>query len=101
MPMRLILLLALVASATLGYSGDQIGRITGIVLNENGQPMNHAVVCVDRAGSHQSECSVWTDPTGQFEIQHLPMGETSVFATKDEDGYSALNQARAAFKQLL
>lgn len=95
MRIRLILLFALIVFATLGYSTDQLGRITGIVLNEDGQPMSHAVVCVEQVGSHKSECNVWTDPTGQFEIQHLSMGATHLYATKDEDGYSTLNQTRA------
>ncbi|MGA8504696.1 MAG: carboxypeptidase-like regulatory domain-containing protein [Candidatus Sulfotelmatobacter sp.] len=91
----MILLLALIVSTTPGYSSDQLGRISGIVLNEDGQPMSHAVVCVEQAGSHKSECNVWTDPSGQFEIQHLSMGATQVFVTKDEDGYSALSQTRS------
>lgn len=92
MRMRTILLLALIASATLGYSSDQLGRITGIVLDENGQPMDRALVCSSAAGTSQSECRTFTDRTGQFEIQNVPMGATIVFASKDEDGYSPMNQ---------
>ena len=94
MRIRSIVLLALITSATFVHSTDDIGRITGTVVNENGQPVDHTVVCVSAAsGSSKTECNVFTDPNGQFDIQHLQMGAVSVFASKDEDGYSPMNQA--------
>jgi hypothetical protein len=39
-------------------------------------------------GGHRTECNGFTDQGGAFEIQHLPIGTFSVFATKEEDGYS-------------
>jgi hypothetical protein len=89
----ILLLLTLVCYAQSGERTHGPGRITGTVLNENGRPIDHAFVCVSSSGSSHTECSVFTDPNGQFEIQHLPLGTSSVFATKEEDGYSAHSQA--------
>ena len=50
------------------------GQITGIVLNEDGQPVAHAAACISAQGSSKTECSVLTDEGGQFEIQHLASG---------------------------
>jgi hypothetical protein len=82
-----------VALGTLLYAqtSDQ-GRITGTVLNEDGQPVVHAAACISALGSTKTECSVFTDQGGQFEIQHLAKGTFFIFATKEEDGYSGVNQ---------
>ena len=66
------------------------GRVTGIVLNEDGQPIAGANVCISTTtGSNTSMvCSgVITDQAGHFEIEHLAMGSFAVSAVKEEDGY--------------
>ena len=65
--------LAMVLS-TLLYAQTPLGQITGIVLNEDGQPVVHAAACISTEGSTKTECSVLTDEGGQFEIQHLASG---------------------------
>jgi hypothetical protein len=81
--------------STLCYAQTpQLGRITGIVLNEDGQPMVHAAACISASGSSKTECNVFSDEGGHFEIQHLASGTFFVFATKEEDGYSGQNQGR-------
>jgi len=88
----LLFLATLLCYAQSGRQALSLGRINGIVLNEDGQPVTHARVCVSLAGSSKTECSVLTDEAGQFETQHLSMGTFYVFATKEEDGYSMQNQ---------
>ena len=88
----LLFLATLLCYAQSGQQALSLGRITGIVLYEDGQPVTHARVCVSLAGSSKIECSVLTDEAGQFEIQHLSMSTFYVFATKEEDGYSTQNQ---------
>jgi hypothetical protein len=89
--MKLITMLCslTVALSTLLYAQtSEQGRITGIVLNEDGQPVVHAAACISALGSSKTECSVFTDQGGQFEIQHLATGTFFVFATKHEEGYA-------------
>jgi Carboxypeptidase regulatory-like domain len=88
----LLFLATLLCYAKSGKQTLSLGRISGIVLNEDGQPVTHASVCVSLAGSSMTECRVQTNETGQFEIEHMSMGTFHVFATKDEDGYSGENQ---------
>lgn len=88
----LLFLPTLLCYAQSGQQALSLGRITGIVLNEDGQPVTHASICVSLAGSSKTECRVQTNETGQFEIEHLSMGTFDVFATKYEDGYSEENQ---------
>jgi hypothetical protein len=73
----------------------QSGSIQGIVVNENGAPVDHAFICITvfRKAGGQTSCNELTDPSGQFEVRNLPLGSFYVFATKEEDGYSAYNQA--------
>jgi hypothetical protein len=52
--------LAMVLS-TLLYAQTPLGQITGIVLNEDGQPVVHAAACISTEGSTKTECSVLTD----------------------------------------
>jgi hypothetical protein len=80
--------LVMLLSTMLYAQTSEQGRITGTVLNEDGQPVVHAVACVLALGGHKTECNGLTDQGGQFEIQHLSIGTFSVFATKEEDGYS-------------
>ncbi len=76
---------------------DGQGRITGTVLNQEGQTIASANVCVSVEGSNNNTttyCNTVTDQAGQFEIQHLRMGTFTVSAIKEEDGYSGWNNGR-------
>jgi hypothetical protein len=97
----LLVLSTLLCVAQTSEQTSSSGRITGIVLSEDGQPIVHAYACVSSAELSTTECNVFTDQGGQFEVQSLPMGIFFVYATKEEDGYSALNQARRRQRVIL
>ena len=70
---------------------DGLGRITGTVLNAEGQPIANANVCISVAETHNTLCFWLADQAGQFEIAQLPMGSFVVSALKEQDGYSGQN----------
>jgi len=66
------------------------GRITGTVINADGEPISQAIVCkiITRPGSSTTNCSAaQTDEHGGFEITHVEMGKVGLFAEKHEAGY--------------
>jgi len=64
------------------------GRITGTVLNEEGQPVANANICIAAEGpSMVSYCNGVTDSVGHFEIEHVAMC-SFLISDKEEDGYS-------------
>jgi len=90
-------LLALSLSFAAGQSSPSsvpIGRISGIVLDEQGQPMEQANVCVSATSKNgtASNCSVMSDAAGRFQTQQLEAGDYHVFAVKEDDGYSCFGQ---------
>lgn len=96
------LLLLLLTSLTYSQTSQPtpaVGRVTGTVLDELDQPINQAQVCsvvylVLKPNKSQSNatCVTHTDKTGQFEINHLPMGTYTITASKNDDGYAELGQ---------
>jgi hypothetical protein len=62
----------------------------GIVLNEEGQPVEHARICTTIYERHGSTtgCHGYSGKDGQFELDHWPMGTLSLFAIKPEEGYT-------------
>jgi len=72
------------------------GHITGMVINQEGQPIEQASVCVTvfTVGSANSRCHWMTDEQGHFDIRDAPFGTCYVTANKEEAGYSAVNQGR-------
>jgi hypothetical protein len=69
--------------------GDSVGRITGTVLGETGQPIAGAYVMAVET-LHQSldnPPSPKSDLTGRFEISGLPLRNYHVYASKPQDGY--------------
>jgi len=85
-----ILLVSCLAAA------QRLGRITGTVLDENGQAFDDADVCLMMQSGNNTAitCNLArTDKNGQFEIKNLENGKYGVFAVKDEDGYSIDNQS--------
>ncbi|SRR5579884_243323 len=70
------------------------GAISGIVLNEKGQPVPVALVNVDAGEPTISAIRYYlTDKKGHFAIEHLPLGNYKVFAQKESDGYPDLSWA--------
>lgn len=85
-----VLLISCLATA------QRSGRITGTVLDENGQVFDGANVCLMmRSGNNTGiTCDLGrTDKNGQFEIKNLESGTYGVFAAKVEEGYSIDNQS--------
>lgn len=96
------LLMVIFSSLTSSQTSQQtlaVGRVTGTVVDESSQPINQAQVCsvvylVFKPNRSQSNstCVTHTDETGQFEIDHLPMGTYTITASKNDDGYAELGQ---------
>lgn len=94
--LMLLLLASLPTFPQAADSSQSEGKISGVVLDEHGQPFKGVQVCTWRrdapAGSRESrgDCpAATTDEAGQFHIDHVAMGETGVEAIKPEDGYIA------------
>lgn len=87
-------LLAFVASVTCFATAQPAGRITGTVLNEDGQLVDNATICVSVAsGSSTSiNCQIFTDH-GQFQIENVKFGSYGLFAINEAEGYSIDNQS--------
>jgi hypothetical protein len=88
-------LLAFVACATSVAAAQNIGRIAGTVLDEHGQVVEDATVCVSQgseSGSTTINCRIFTDH-GQFQIPETRFGSYGVFAIKEAEGYSIENQS--------
>lgn len=85
----LLLLCALLTHAQTSKQSPSEGRIVGVVLNEEGQPVEHAYVCTTIYEQHGSTtgCHGYSGKEGQFELDHWPMGTLSLFAIKPEEGY--------------
>jgi len=66
------------------------GTISGLVLDEHDQIVEHASVCTTTFSNSTSmtNCRTVTDQSGRFTIEHVPMDSYTVSASKEEDGYS-------------
>jgi len=98
----LLLLSTVVIHAQTSKQSPPEGRITGIVLNDEGQPVAHAYVCATIYEEHgQSQgattgCHGFSGEDGRFELDHWPMGTLSLFAFKPKDGYADANKRLTA-----
>ena len=74
-----------------------LGRITGTVLGENGQLMDHTRVCVwtmrttSTGSGFSGDCTLLTDHLGKFQIDHVKNGTYRLNAEKLEEGYKAIS----------
>ena len=98
-PMTMLCSLAVVWStllcAQVPSQPEGLGRVTGTVLNEEGQPIAKASVCVAALRTNMmTHCNTLTDQAGHFEVEHLAMGRFLVSAVKEEDGYSPQPRSR-------
>src|SRR5713101_3281793 len=89
--------LGVVSVALSGYMAmaQSGGRITGTVLDEDGQLVTDAKLCVMvKSGNNTAiNCNVArTDKNGEFEIENLKIGTYNVFAVNEGEGYSIENQ---------
>jgi len=65
------------------------GTVTGVVTNDDGDPIEGATLCTNfwnANGSGTSCGGAQSGKGGQFEL-HVPFGEVGVFAEKQEGGY--------------
>jgi hypothetical protein len=88
-------LLAFIACLTSFASAQNVGRITGIVMDEDGRVIEDATVCLSvplEGGSTSSMCTIFTDH-GQFQIPKVKFGTYGVFAINVAEGYSIENQS--------
>jgi Carboxypeptidase regulatory-like domain len=92
--LTLLLLSALVAFPQATDSSGAEGVITGIVLDEQGQPIKEAQIVItlwrisgDGSIQGQGKDGGTTDEAGRFRVDHVPMGKISVEASKHEEGY--------------
>ncbi len=89
----LLALLVLPALAQGGQPSSSVqpeGTISGFVLDAHDQNVEHASVCTNSFSNSTSmtDCRTFTDQSGHFTIEHVPMNSYKVFAVKEEDGYS-------------
>jgi hypothetical protein len=78
------------------------GIIAGGVLDEHGQPVVGAQVCVGRivvndkhSQTLHSNCFAKTDDSGQFRVENISMGNVVVEASKPKEGYCGLGSGGA------
>jgi len=94
---RFLLLLALCST----LSSSQYGTVTGVVLDDHGDPLAGAEVHAERNDEpgrrpvKSQFATVLTDSRGRFEYGRLQQGSYDVFAMKEKDGYP--NVARFLF----
>jgi hypothetical protein len=89
------ILLAVLACVTSFATAQNVGRITGTVLDEHGQVAENATVCLSlhwKGVRHRDSCVVFTDH-GQFQIPKIGFGTFGVFAINEAEGYSVANQS--------
>lgn len=90
----LLLLATITASAQTGQPQPS-GTITGIVTNNDGDPIEGATLCTSytTATGWGTSCGgAQSGEGGKFEI-HVPLGEIGVFAQKHEGGYWPVTDA--------
>lgn len=90
-------LLSLSVSLAAGQSSKpsaRIGTITGVVLDEQGQPEAQANVCVGATVKNQTAnvCMTASDSEGRFQTEPLEAGNYRIFALKESDGYTNFDQ---------
>ncbi len=73
------------------------GTIAGIVLNENGEPVDHAQLCLSITKRYNTSINCRagrSNDGGAFTLEHVKPGTYGVFAIKPDEGYSIENQQR-------
>ena len=88
-------LLVFIACVTSLASAQNVGRITGTVLDEQGQIIDDATVCLAETSggrSRTTNCRIFTEH-GQFQIPEIRFGTYGLFAINEAQGYSIDNQS--------
>ena len=109
----LMLFFVLPALSQVGGQTQLEGQIVGTVLDEHNQPVSGAHVAGLMLVEHKDptqdalcnnvffintgktgNCLAITDETGQYHLDHLPMGTFLLIASKEEDGYPRYFEGR-------
>ena len=88
-------LLVFIACVTSLATAQNVGRITGTVLDEQGQVIDEATVCLAETFGGSSttiNCRIFTEH-GQFQIPEIRFGTYGLFAINEAQGYSIDNQS--------
>jgi hypothetical protein len=75
-------------------TGQAVGRISGTVINEDGQVVEQADVCtsVTAESNTTTSCRIPVDKEGQFQIENVKFGSYGLSAINEAEGYSIENQ---------
>lgn len=92
MPQRLLIAFVLCISCL--SAAQNLGRIAGTVVDEQGQVVDDATVCLAESSGNNSSinCRTYTEH-GQFQIPELKFGTYGLFAINEAEGYSIGNQS--------
>jgi hypothetical protein len=88
-------LFAFLVCITSFAAAQNVGRISGTVLDDHGQIAEGANVCLSQSsgkGPTTINCATPTDH-GQFQVPKIGFGAYHVFAIKESEGYSIENQS--------
>jgi hypothetical protein len=73
---------------------QNLGRITGIVLNEDGVVVDDATVCLSMTSGNNTGINCLTPTShGQFQIEKVQFGNYELFAINNAEGYAIENQS--------
>jgi tetratricopeptide (TPR) repeat protein len=86
----LIFLTAFQLSRTSGTQGQGIGRLTGVVTDEAGMPIEGAKIFARFLGKSQASLETKTDRKGQWRLLGLGGGDWNIMASAD--GYDSANR---------
>jgi len=89
-PAIFLVLVTICSVPVMTSKAQQTGAISGTVVDENGQPLDHARVNAEPVGSRPRSSAVRyveTDGSGHFVVDRLAWGTYRVFAKKEEAGY--------------
>ena len=95
MPKQCVLIL-IIALSCCSAIAQASGHISGIVLDENGQLVSDAKLCLmTKSGNHTGiNCNLMhSDKSGDFNIANVKNGHYNIFAINEEEGYSIENQS--------
>jgi hypothetical protein len=97
----LLVLSTLLTQARAAEDTHREGRIVGTVINDEGEPIFEASVCIQITRSQETSFSCTgprTDKNGQFALDHVPMEEVGVYADNTLAGYWANHSKHEAQK---
>jgi hypothetical protein len=88
-------LIVFVVIVSSNLTAQAVGRITGTLINEDGQVVEQADVCTSAtsASTTTTICRYPVNKEGQFQIENVKFGSYGIFATNEDEGYSIENQS--------